>query len=206
MIASTFQPPIRLLLQSILPDGIRLPKLAMAKKSWSAPHRTIPIARDGFRHHPEFGMIPKKPGERLHEIVVGAKGNLHFSDYRFWQGSEFGVSMWTRCRACREVICGNTRDVEMKVHSDHYKCSIHLTVAYAYLLRGKLCVVCEKKSSASKWGIPLCSLSCQEKWMFEDPIYPLLFKAVAEANTPELQKRIQAAREVWEKENRETSK
>lgn len=202
MAEEKFHPPIKLLMQSVMPDGTRWPLLKRGKKVWTAPSRI----KGEWEQHAIYGPVRKQkmwqrdvtPPKRLD---FSGEGNLQVEEYRFWQGGELAVSQWARCRACRWVVCESLRAVRMKVHMDRYKCSVHLTAAYGYLLAQKKCVVCEKKCTGGKWGVPLCSTECQHRWMFDDPTYPLLFEAMAKTNTPEMQGRLRSAKETWERMN-----
>lgn len=182
-------PTLRRLLQEVSPDGTRWPKIMQGKKRWSPP----PRRSNDWLKLPCQQRGKEAPGE--------SKGNLPLGEYRFWQGSVLEISRWTRCRACRFVVCTVDGVEERKDHTEHFKCSIHLTSAYSWLNQRGECVVCQKKCKGGRWGVPLCSLECQEKWMFDDPSYPLLFEALAATNDEYMRKRLRDAREQWEKEH-----
>lgn len=130
------------------------------------------------------------------------KGNLDVAEYRFWIGAEAGQSCFARCRVCRMPTYTREQRVQ---HHEHYKCSLHVVEA-TRTLDQNVCVMCEKKFwSSNKWGIPLCSMECVEKWMFHPQLTALWQRALA-VSRPKVAKAMDQARIDYEREAFEREK
>jgi hypothetical protein len=52
-------------------------------------------------------------------------------------------------------------------HQKENGCTTKLVEAYKLLLRDKKCVICDKTTSHTKWGVPLCNTTCVLRFQFE---------------------------------------
>jgi len=88
------------------------------------------------------------------------------SDFRFWQVvMNLNRQVWRcQCRQCGGIVLSNTM---RRTHSDTLGCYDQLVEAYKLLQRDKRCVICDNVTTKQKWGVPLCSSTCIEKWCFD---------------------------------------
>ena len=84
-------------------------------------------------------------------------------EYRFWAAVEMedkrGVI--AECRGCLAVFSDT---MARKLHLGPMGCAKRLTAAYKLLLKDKMCVICNMRSYKEKWGVPLCSPTCEQAW------------------------------------------
>lgn len=94
------------------------------------------------------------------------KGVFEGWEYRFWAAvsvsTRSSASFLTECRGCGNVG-GNTIEVR-RLHWQHGGCAKKLCAAYKLLLKDKLCVICDCKTSRERWGVPLCGSACEQAW------------------------------------------
>jgi len=98
-------------------------------------------------------------------------GNLNNDMYRFLVGACAESSKMTICRCCRKTMYHGGE--EWKEHNTLTEkqfgrsCPVRLIAAYKYLLTKQECVVCNKRTTSSRWGVPLCNAACEYRWKFE---------------------------------------
>lgn len=97
------------------------------------------------------------------------KGVFEGWEYRFWSmntwlspSAKYGKGIITECRGCGTV--GSTEQKIRQMHFNQGGCAKRLCAAYKLLLRDKLCLVCNTKTTQQKWGVPLCGSACQQAW------------------------------------------
>lgn len=104
----------------------------------------------------KFSRFSKQP-----PLIPGGTGDV----YRFWQIKHGVVDghMWMQgqCRACG-TTCNALNT--MREHQRDRGCAKKLVEAYKLLQRDLKCVVCDKFTKESRWGVPMCSQECVESW------------------------------------------
>lgn len=99
------------------------------------------------------------------------RGNLQLAEYQFWVGSQQEMSLFARCRGCREAIVGEYD--QRKAHIELKHCTTALVVASKKMLGRKKCMYCRVDTVNRRWGVPMCSDNCARGWMFNDSaVYP----------------------------------
>lgn len=68
------------------------------------------------------------------------------------------------CRCCLMIVKGVD---ERRKHQRALNCTTKMVEAYKLLLRDRKCMVCDKETPCTKWGIPLCQSLCIARWQFE---------------------------------------
>lgn len=96
---------------------------------------------------------------------IVSRGNLPNDEYRYYVGKMSEQYLFATCRFCEAVIGG---PVNRKNHETGY-CKENLLIIYRLLREKGNCVVCDKKTNYSKWGIPLCTIPCENEWRFSIP-------------------------------------
>ena len=89
-------------------------------------------------------------------------GNLENQDYRFWIGAHDPKVKFSQCKAC----CLDSWSAEQRLEHKAIGCTKILVAAYKLLLRAMLCVICDAETSNTRWGVPICSPGCEERWKF----------------------------------------
>lgn len=112
-----------------------------------------PRIRAGIVHGPGTSVVITK-------LTPAGTGPLDLNEYRFWRAHE-GKG---RCRACMDVVATTKERIE---HQKTKGCTRTLVEAYKLLLRDRMCVVCDRKTEHTKWGVPMCSNACLFRWQFE---------------------------------------
>ena len=131
-----------------------------------APTKVVDSRLPGH-YGPQYGKTQyerdRERAEREHVY-----GNLKEDEYRFWEGTSYSQSQWRRCRACGHAIYNGAEAPEVlaKKHLEESnpKCTILLTAAYKALLKCKKCVMCDKFTSKTHWGVPVCGVGCANKF------------------------------------------
>ena len=84
-------------------------------------------------------------------------------EYRFFARASIGEkSHITECRSCG-AITPESRNARQE-HHKHGGCAKKLTEAYKLLLRDCRCVICDLRTTKTKWGVPMCSSGCEQAW------------------------------------------
>lgn len=153
--------------EKVGPDLDKLPQhyidTAQGPVAWEPPGtdstRYISRKERRARYHRE--------GERMNIDP----GNLDTTQYRYWVGHLLTTSPFAMCRACETSVYSKT---EMIAHKDDRKfwigdscCTVLLNRAYKNLLNKGNCIVCGSNTMGARWGIPMCSAACIQKWKFQ---------------------------------------
>jgi hypothetical protein len=165
LVASLSKLPDYLVLRGIRPGGIRLTKI----KPWTEPFVSSYRGPSGAYGHmfPRPSVNATAPN-RLGDLLANG-------DIRYWAGTD-PSHPYAACRNCGEVAMYHDE------RKEHLKrgCGGLLTNAYKLLLRRPMrCVICDKESSLSAWGVPLCSKDCREDWSWADRQPDALSAAIA---------------------------
>jgi hypothetical protein len=99
-------------------------------------------------------------------IMTVCKEMFDPADFRFWGCyiNSYDTIQKCSCRNCGGIVMTNGL---RRKHSDVLQCYDKLVRAYKFLLLDKLCVICDTRTSASKWGVPLCSEKCKRTFAFD---------------------------------------
>jgi hypothetical protein len=99
--------------------------------------------------------------------VYDATLQFRHYEFRFWALENVGANITTAvCRCCE--MPENTLAERIK-HQKKYGCTTTLVDAYKLLLKGSpmQCVMCDKDTTRSKFGIPICyNDECLNNWFF----------------------------------------
>ena len=127
--------------------GRRFPKKPVLPNSWPSWDRGITV------YNAQKNYIPAELGE----IFKGW-------EYRFWAAAiqTHARSVIAECRCCGNIV--GAEMTARHLHLNQGGCSKRLCAAYKLLLRDKVCVICNLRTELQKWGVPLCSSSCQQAW------------------------------------------
>ena len=92
------------------------------------------------------------------------------SDYRYWalkpRGNNFDYD--SVCRACEFNFVGAAN---RKAHFGRTSCAKLIECAGEFLKLGsKKCLICNAAGSKEKWGVPLCSSTCENVWRLSIPL------------------------------------
>ncbi len=142
------------------------PRWIITNRCMSAGHRTakkpvLIVPRSSFSFNERvFGghSDAYEPAE--------LKGVFEKWEYRFWAMAHSGeltrASLIAECRGCGNIGSGDS--ASRQLHFAKGGCAKRLCAAYKLLLRDKVCVICNAKTSQTKWGVPMCSSACQQAW------------------------------------------
>ncbi len=134
--------------------GARHPKmvhLVVYKNGWDSRH--LPMVYKMGQNSPQK-CVKSPPNFPL--------GNLSLNEYRFWIGTALENAAYAACRFCHVLCCS---EEERKTHQKMRGCTVKLVSVYSLLQKDAKCVVCDKPSVTSRWGLPL-HRECIEAWMF----------------------------------------
>jgi hypothetical protein len=118
---------------------------------------------------PPFGY----PHVEIREQTCRA-GNLDNAQYQYFLGHPIGTSDFAQCRVCLALVGHKERGE----HSKEHGCFKTMCMIVKELATDE-CVVCLKWTAKSRWGLPLCSVTCQELWKFEVVQPALILAGVA---------------------------
>ncbi len=107
-------------------------------------------------------------------------GNLPNDEYRFWLGKPAQHASTAICRACgaERFTAVGRRD-----HLKEVGCTKVLVAAYKELLADGVCVICDTKTARRGWGVPLCSIKCNNFWKFnQQQVLPTVKWAIDKSN------------------------
>lgn len=96
--------------------------------------------------------------------------HLDTNDYRLWAqvrwpGTDTQLIM-ARCRWCHERFPLREFKQVRQTHKETCNFTHNLREVYQILLQKGQCVVCERHTGTTRWGIPLCREECEQTWMF----------------------------------------
>ena len=158
--------PDALIRRLCYPSSYRLPKVERlmypAPKDAPRIFSNFPVVRRGS----VSTFYPER--KALEEVQLG---NLLNDEYRLFVGRATNVSTWGQCRWCD----GHFRNFEArKNHLTSGKCKENLSELYrnvrvATKSKPMCCLVCDLQKDSLTWGIPICSISCANKWRFAMP-------------------------------------
>lgn len=147
------------------PSSYRLPPI----------HRlTFPEAPLAKKYVPYAAPVTQPYAHRGFEPVVRPsdllpyEGNIPNVEYRFFVGRWAKTYPQTECRWCDAKLI----DEKMrKVHMLAGDCKLHLLELYKELRNAfhPTCVVCSVPTRKVTWGIPLCSVKCDNIWRLRLP-------------------------------------
>ena len=119
--------------------------------------------------------------ERHRIVVSDTHMDFDNEEYRFW-----GVEVQREkpviatCRFCQTMQYSKTA---RKTHIKDKQCTTKLIKVYSLLLRDSKCVICNKQTNGSKWGVPLCEIGlCMDLWCHDEACPPELENAILEAD------------------------
>lgn len=148
--------------------GAHLPK----REKWSTPayspssgylrgYRDDNANKTIFRGRAIWGFTTSSPGY--------GRGNLSGDEYRWFVGHPYEKSNYAQCRVCLSILL---MKADRQAHGKA-GCNMLMSNAIRRAHLSQKCLVCEEKTSARKWGIPLCLSEraggsvCQELWRFD---------------------------------------
>jgi len=143
----------------IRPHGLRLPP--------RDPHWEPPKTR-------KKSLLGKYYEKRDKDAVTVRDGNLENAEYEFYAGVDFQSAPSSHCRCCHHMVFGAE---ERKRHKDK-DCHATLKAAYKLLCIDMACVMCDARTLRKKWGVPLCSNECIQKFKFYWGVTPAIDEAV----------------------------
>lgn len=149
---------------------ITLPRWIIAQKMMPAGRRQNPKPKLPL---PVYAALDKKGGynpvshtyPRSSQVYIPKELPKIFEgwEYRFWAMScHHDKYIIAECRCCGHI--GNQDFLIRQRHLSAGGCAKKLTAAFKLLLRDNLCVVCDTRTTREKWGVPMCSPTCQEAW------------------------------------------
>ena len=166
--------PNWLLLHVSQPTGRRMPPL---KKWHEGLYYGGPTNRDRRGNYvpyiwpaPEVKEAPQAAAPKSYKHMgVGnwKTGNLQENEYPFWVGEKEPLGTWARCRWCGESQVASTRESRW-AHQKEDHCTKNLRLVYKLALQpsNMLCVQCGNSCSRARWGMPLCSMACDNDFRF----------------------------------------
>lgn len=96
-------------------------------------------------------------------------------DFRFWRGFRPGQGPMSSCRRCRTaVFTPEARTLHLRSHN----CRAVLSEAYKLLKLDHKCVICDTHTYRFRWGIPICSVGCEDIWSYDSVIPDSLREAI----------------------------
>jgi len=140
--------PVALIRQLCYPSGYRLPKLTRLEYKWKPAEAAKPYSVALARVNP-----------------TPMQGNLPNDEYRFFVGKYEKTWMASTCRWCGSLF----HNVDGRKRHKDAKCKEKLTRLYARILPNKRCVACNAVTTREYWGLPFCSVVCENTWRFTEP-------------------------------------
>jgi hypothetical protein len=154
-----------------------LPRWIIFKKCLPGGRR---LGKKPEMEHPSWSAFGRANAARavVPNIITAAKTLNGWDnwEYRFWAADvDEGSAILCECRGCGALFGGSPGRC---LHLANFGCAKKLTAAYKLLLKDRRCVICNEKTSKEKWGVPLCSEICLEKWKHEESQPPPLTAAL----------------------------
>lgn len=101
--------------------------------------------------------------------------SFQLGDFAFWMVNlADNVTDSFVCRSCGEG-CSN---LVTRLEHQRNGCAFRLNKAYKLLLRDMGCVICDKKTTKTKWGMPFCTTTCIETFMYYSATPQALYDAL----------------------------
>jgi hypothetical protein len=113
--------------------------------------------------------------------------HLDLNDYRLWAEVRWPMLdslsrlIMARCRWCHERFPIREFAQVKRVHKDHCNFTHNLREIFAICLEIGNCLGCGKPTREQRWGVPICSPDCRQRWMFATDHSEPLAKAVIRA-------------------------
>jgi hypothetical protein len=132
---------------------------------------SLPVMGYGMNSLP--AIYRRKEGGIVQRFVNAVTGSTQFKDlkdfdkseFRFWMPDTYKEHVLTAsCRYCGSIMTSPRLRTE---HHQTHGCTKGLVAAYKLLGRDRKCVVCDTDCRAEKWGVPLCSDTCINKWCYD---------------------------------------
>ena len=158
--------PLSLLRQINYKTGARLPRWVPLPK----PVIVLPPVLMGPHNRLRGGtnLRAVQYSERVMLILADKVCNFEHWEYRFWRvelnSNNTSISNVV-CRCCQEIMLTKTG---RERHKDLTGCYQKLVDAYKLLLADQICVICEASTTQRRWGLPMCSANCEDKWLHEE--------------------------------------
>ena len=170
--------PFGLIRQLVKAGGRRLqPVESLLRDStleakWTHAHSVRNGSSLALVNPPTNGPVPLGPGWARRSLGTAPPTPLQSQSlpndaYRFWIGRS-GVANFAKCRGCDQVFL-QTDKRTLSAHLASGACKVTVLTALQLLNRDKRCALCDVRTGATKWGVPLCSDNCQRAWMFFQP-------------------------------------
>lgn len=157
--------PLSLLRQINYRTGARLPKFPALPKP--TPIVFPPVVMGPHNRIRANQSIAIRFSDDVKVTLADKVCNFEHWEYRFWRvelnANRTGITNVV-CRACQEILLtktGRERHKEMK------GCYQTLVEAYRLLLADQICVICNAATTQRRWGLPMCSMRCEEQWLHE---------------------------------------
>ncbi len=142
---------------------LTLPRYIITQRCMSAGHRT---AKKPVLIVPYIMKSILSYGSSNVYEPLECKGVFEKWEYRFWAmactGELTRASLIAECRGCGSIGSGDSSSRQL--HFAHGGCAKRLCAAYKLLLRDRMCVICNVKTSHTKWGVPICGSTCEQAW------------------------------------------
>jgi hypothetical protein len=151
--------PRWIITQKCMPSGRRFTK--------KPPFPYEPPVLPQWKNHFFGGVESTQRGSETTFFIPGEiRGVFEGTEYRYWCADTSNPAcLVAECRCCGSVFGNENARV---LHISQMGCSKHLVAAYKLLLRDKVCLICNNKTTREKWGVPLCSSGCQQAWCEEE--------------------------------------
>lgn len=148
--------PIALIRKLCYPSGYRLPHLERLDYTWKNPAEQA--SSQTTRSGPVTIHVPR--------IVTVIKGSLPNDEYRFFIGKMEAVWLGSNCRWCDTFL----HNADFRKQHKTRGCNLKLISLYKKLCERHACMACGGHTSREVWGVPLCSVSCDNYWRVSNPL------------------------------------
>lgn len=152
---------------SCVTSGLRLqpyPKLVYAPPVTSL-HPKLRVLSGDYRYGKS--ILPTRYTEKQYLVLDDPRLEFDNAEYRFW-GVDV-VNNYPSVVVCR--CCGSSSFAKSfrDKHNEDTGCFKKLIEAYRLLLLDMRCVMCDKQTNNTEWGVPLCKNGeCIDQWCHED--------------------------------------
>lgn len=163
------------------PNGIRLPRrISLTAEPPKVETKVVGfIPKSGIKSASLAKDAPQVHINNEHTIVLSSpKLEFEHWEYRFWSVDIVNWEpMCTECRCCGQVFSNR---VPRRKHGKEKGCFDTLTESYKLLLKDMKCVICDKHTLDTAWGVPLCKTTmCMDTWMHRDAQPNALLQALS---------------------------
>lgn len=176
-----------------------IPVCFIRQVCWPAGHR--PVKKEKLKDKPVVvaassgfsgqRLLPAHYQERSVERVDSEEvGNLADWQYRYFVGQTARMSSIAQCRYCGQLVTLDPGPNSIFVHKRDRNCCHMIDVVCEILKQDGNCVSCDKRTTNTKWGIPMCrDARCEAQFKFRQPTEAFL-------SAIEISARLQAGEKV----------